>query len=105
MGLKSAKQLERQRTSKQNKVDDKLRRHMQTKQRLVDDARSEGSLECEKQMDIARSEIARMKLQAKSDLRKHSRTRQGAIRKERNNMLASAQREAEAIVQQARTEA
>merc|ERR1712166_1099091 len=105
MGVKSAKQLERQRTSKQNKVDDKLRRQMQTKQRFVDEARSEASLECEKQMDIARSEIARMKLQAKSDLRKHSRTRQGAIRTERNHMLETAQREAEAIVQQARTEA
>lgn len=105
IGVKSAKQLERQRTSKQNKVDDKLRRQMQTKQRLVDEARSEASLECEKQMEIARSEIARMKLQAKSDLRKHSRTRQGAIRKERIHMLESAQREAEAIVQQARAEA
>jgi len=104
-GVKAAKQLERQRASRQNKVDDKQRRQTQTKQRLVDEARSEAHLECEKQMDTARSEIARMKLQAKSALRKHSRTRQGAIREERIHMLESAQREAEAIVQQARAEA
>lgn len=98
--LKEAKQIERQRVLKQRKVDDQHRRQAQHKRRVFDEAHTEAQNEYEKQMELARAEIAQMKSQAKVEAKAQVKVQRTAAIRESAQIVQVARVQAEALSRQ-----